>query len=91
MSNLYVFSFQHFKGTVMQIEKALINDHLRISKVSWKFRIPNVDNFAAILTLNFLLSFLFINKTLRLNNFTTRTAMNAKTSVFVICVDNFLL
>ena len=26
-----------FKGTVMQIEKALINDRLRVSKVSWKF------------------------------------------------------
>ena len=25
--------------TVMQIEKALINDCLRVSKVSWKFRI----------------------------------------------------
>ena len=30
--------------------------------------------------------FLFISKTLRLNNLKTRTAMNAKTSVFVICV-----
>ena len=34
----------------------------------------------------FLLSFLFINKTLRLKNLKTRTAMNAKISVFVICV-----
>ena len=31
--------------------------------------------------------FLFINKTLRLNNLKTRTAMNAKISVFVICVE----
>ena len=26
--------FSKFKGTVMQIEKALINDRLRVSKVS---------------------------------------------------------
>ena len=33
------------------------------------------------------MSFQFINKTLRLNNLKTRTAMNAKISVFVICVE----
>ena len=36
------------KGTVMQknskIQKALINDRLRVSKVSWKFRIPIIYN-----------------------------------------------
>ena len=32
--------FGKIEGTVMQIEKALINDHLRVSKVFWKFRIP---------------------------------------------------
>ena len=32
------------------------------------------------------MSFLFINKTLWLNNLKTRTAMNTKISVFVICV-----
>ena len=37
-----------FKGGVMQIEKALINDRLRVSKVSWKFRIPTIYNFAGI-------------------------------------------
>ena len=31
--------------------------------------------------------FLFINKILRLNNLKSRTAMNAKISVFVICVE----
>ena len=31
--------------------------------------------------------FLFINKTLRLNNFKTRTVMTVKTSVLVICVE----
>ena len=34
-----------------------------------------------------LLSFLFINKSLRVNNLKTRIAMNAKISVFVICVE----
>ena len=33
------------KGTVMQIENALINDRLRVSKVSRKFRIPSIYNF----------------------------------------------
>ena len=40
---------------------------------------------AYILTV--LLSFLFINKTLRLINLKTRAAMNAKMSLFVICVE----
>ena len=31
-----------FKGTVMQIEKALINDRSRFSEVPWKFRIPTI-------------------------------------------------
>ena len=35
----------------------------------------------------FLLSFLLINKTLRLNNVKTRTAMNAKILMFAICVE----
>ena len=30
----------------MKIEKALINDRLRVSKVSRKFRIPTIYNFA---------------------------------------------
>ena len=29
----------------MQIEKALINDRLRISKVPWKICIPTICNF----------------------------------------------
>ena len=29
----------------MQIEKALINDRLGVSKVSWKIRIPIIYNF----------------------------------------------
>ena len=33
------------------------------------------------------MSFLFLNKTLQLNNFKIRTTMNAKMSVFVICFE----
>ena len=29
-----------FKVIVMQIKKALVNDRLRVSEVSWKSRIP---------------------------------------------------
>ena len=36
------------KGTVMEIEKALINDRLRLSKVSSKLRIPTICNFAVV-------------------------------------------
>ena len=31
-----------FKKTVMQIEKALINDRLLVLNVSWKFGIPTI-------------------------------------------------
>ena len=44
------------KGTVMQIEKALINDRLRVSKVSWKFHIPTIYNFEVIYPWNLLFS-----------------------------------
>ena len=37
--------------------------------------------------LTVLLSFLFINKTLRLSSLKARTAMNAKVSLFVICAE----
>ena len=33
----------------MQFEKRLINGLLRVSKVSWKFRIPTIYNFSVIL------------------------------------------
>ena len=36
------------KGTVMQIEKVLINDRLHALKASAKFRIPAIHNFAVI-------------------------------------------
>ena len=42
------------KSTVMQIEKSLIDDRSRISKVSWKFRIPIINNFVVIDTRNLL-------------------------------------
>ena len=37
-----------YKGPVMQVEKALIDDRLRISKVSGKSHIPTIYNFAVI-------------------------------------------
>ena len=37
-----------FKGILTQIKKALINDNLGDSKVSRKFRIPIIYNFAVI-------------------------------------------
>ena len=45
-----------FKGTVRKIEKALINDRLRVSKKSWKFRIPTTHNFAKLYQWNLLFS-----------------------------------
>ena len=41
------YSFKEYvKGTVMQTEKALIDDRLSVSKASCKFRIPTIYNFA---------------------------------------------
>ena len=72
----------------IQIEKALVNDCLHVSKTSWKFRIPTIYHFGVIYPWNLLFSkklayfltvsivfFLFINKILRINNSKTRTAM----------------
>ena len=50
------------KGTVMQTEKALINDRLSVLK--------HFNSFYCL--------FLFVNKSLPLNNFKTRTDINAK-------------
>ena len=47
---------QTIKGTVLQIEKALINDLLRISNVSWKFHILDIYKFAIIYPRNLLFS-----------------------------------
>ena len=47
-ADLVTFTEETIKGAVMQIEKVLTNYHLRVSKVSWKFYIPNIHNFAAI-------------------------------------------
>ena len=44
------------KDTVMKIDKALINDCLRVSKVSWKFHIPTIYNFAVVYPWNLLFS-----------------------------------
>ena len=74
----------------MQIEKTLINDRLLVSKVSWKLRIHPWNLLLSQKVAYFLTAsivFLFTNKTLLHNNFKTRTAINAKISVFVICVE----
>ena len=44
------------KGAVMQTEKALINDRLRVSKVPWTFCIPIIYSFAVIDLWNLLFS-----------------------------------
>ena len=49
-------SVTYIKGTVMQIEKVLINDCLRVSNVSWKSHIPTIFNFAVIYPWNLLFS-----------------------------------
>ena len=68
------------KVTLMQTEKPLINDRLCVSKISWRFHIPTIFNFAVIYPWNLLffkkaayfltvyIVFSFISKTLRLNN-----------------------
>ena len=50
----------------MQIEKALINDHLRVLKVSWNFRILTVYNFCSNLHVKFAI---FLEGSLLLNSF----------------------
>ena len=76
----------------MQTEKALINHFLRVSEVSWKFHIPTIKIFVLIYLWNLLFSwkvayFLTVSivfSVYKLNNFKTRTAMNAEISVYVI-------
>ena len=53
----YKNSVYAFTCTVMQIEKALINHRLRVSKVSWKFHVQTICNFAGIFPWNLLLSY----------------------------------
>ena len=67
------------KGTAMQIEKALINDRSRVSKVSWKFRISIFFNFAVIHPWNVLISLkvayfltVYIDFSVYKQNFTTQ-------------------
>ena len=79
----------------MQIEKALTNDRLRISGIPTIWLCSNSPVKFAIflkgsLLFKFLLSFLFINKTSQLNNLKTWIAMNAKMSVFGICVEEIV-
>ena len=45
----------------MQIEKALINYRLSVSKVSWNFRIPTIENFVVIYPWSLLFSWKVAN------------------------------
>ena len=45
---LHILNVKILKGTVMQMEKVLINDRIRVSKASWKFRVLILYNFAVI-------------------------------------------
>ena len=49
-------NFTWSQGTAMQIEKALINDRFRVLKLSWKFHISTIYNFAVIYPWNLLFS-----------------------------------
>ena len=46
--NVNLYRAEKINGTVMQIEKAVVNDRLCVSKVFWKFCIPTTFNFAVI-------------------------------------------
>ena len=43
----------NIESTIKQIGKALINDHLHVSKVSWKFHIPTNLLFSSKLPVKF--------------------------------------
>ena len=47
---------ESIKSTVKQIEKALRNDRLHVSKVSWKFHFPTIYNFTVTYLRNLLFS-----------------------------------
>ena len=51
-----ITGLKQIKDTAMQIEKVSINDRLRVLKVSWKFRIQTIYNFAVIYPWNLLFS-----------------------------------
>ena len=49
VDNRWYHQLFSFKGTVIKIKRGMINDRLHVSKVSWKFCIPTIYNFAVIL------------------------------------------
>ena len=51
---LFEICSRRLKGTVMQIEKPLIDARLRVSKVSWKFHVQTIYTFAVIYPWNLL-------------------------------------
>ena len=65
-------------------------DHISYFKAILKIQSCKLKKHCQPTFQRFPLSFMLINKTLRLNNLKTRRAMNPKSSVFVICVETII-
>ena len=89
-------------SVILQIEKALINDWSLVSKVSRKFHIPTIYNFAVIYlwkllfflkVANFLIVsivFYIYKQNVTAELLKARIVMNAKIFEFVICVEEVI-
>ena len=53
---IYEELWSKIREVKMQIEKALINDRLRVSKISWTFHVSTIYSFAVIYLWNLLFS-----------------------------------
>ena len=78
-----IIMYYLIKGTVTQIEKALINDCLRVSK--------KVFLKSSLLFNSFYCLFCLQKKLYVLNNLKTRTVMNAKIWMFFICIETIII
>ena len=67
------YSLHYLKIRKMQIEKAQINDRLRVSKVSIKFGIPTIYNFVVI----YIFTVFSFNKQNRMHQY-TKTCFKVK-------------
>ena len=56
MKLIFSLCYPYLKVQSCKLKKALINDHLHVSKVSWEFRITTIYNFAVIYPWNLLFS-----------------------------------
>ena len=52
----FIIMKKWIKDAVIRTEKALLNDRLRVSKVSWKFHVSTIYNYALIYSWNLLFS-----------------------------------